>query len=330
MKKRPTVIDVAELAQVGASTVSRVVRGVSVRPDVSERVLRAIKTLGYEADETARALRGGRTNTIGVILPKVSNAFFSQAMQFMEEEAGKRGCTVILLTHQDRMTEQVKHLATLRRCRVDGVVLTGASGTSLKDVRSELPDVPIVAFDSSFSSKIDSVILMNREAARTATEHLLKHGYKRLACITGKPDNFSFHERLAGYSETMLAYRLEPWLITAPDYEQLRRLVSIAIKGKNPPDAILSLSDFATLNVFTVFKELSLKPTKRPPMIGFDDFGFAPLFDPPITVIRQPIENMVSETFNVLFRRIDATSKKATQEIALPAELIRRQSCGCP
>src|SRR5450756_622851 len=118
MKRRPTVIDVAKRAQVGASTVSRFLRGVTVRPDVAERVAKAVKILGYEPDETARALRGGRRRTIGVVLPKVSNVFFSQSVQVMEEEARKRGCAVILLTHQDRTPQQTEHLITLRRYRV--------------------------------------------------------------------------------------------------------------------------------------------------------------------------------------------------------------------
>src|SRR5258708_7824862 len=106
-KKPPTVTDVAKLAQVGASTVSRFLRGVTVRPAVAARVATAVEELGYQPDETARALRGGRTRAIGVLLPKVSNVFFSQSVQVIEEEARQRGCAVILVTHQDRITQQM-------------------------------------------------------------------------------------------------------------------------------------------------------------------------------------------------------------------------------
>src|SRR5262249_29788118 len=133
-KKRPTVKDVAKLADVGASTVSRFLRGVRVKPAVAKRVTRAINELGYQPDEAARALRGGRSRTIGVVLPKVSNVFFSQSIQLMEEEARQRGFTIVLLTHQDRMEQQLEHLATLRRYRADGVIITGAPGTKLRDI----------------------------------------------------------------------------------------------------------------------------------------------------------------------------------------------------
>jgi len=271
----------------------------------------------------------GRSRTIGVILPKVSNVFFSQVVQLMEEDVRQRGCTIILLTHQDRLEQQLEHLATLRRNRVDGVIITSAPGTEVKDVRSTVSDIPLVAFDSFLASDVDSVLLRNREAARTATEHLLKHGYKNVACVTGKPEIYSFRERMAGYADAMAGQRLKPKLITAPDYEQLRYVLGTAIRGKDRPAALLSLSDFATLTVLTTFNELALVPANRLPLIGFDDFGFAPLVDPPLTVMRQPIEKMVHYALNVLFSHIDGTASSGVQAIALPAELICRRSCGC-
>jgi LacI family transcriptional regulator len=329
MKRRPTVTDVAVLANVGASTVSRFLRGVPVKPAVAERVKHAVESLGYEPDERARSLRVGRSRTIGVILPKVSNVFFSQSIQTMEEEAGQRGCTVILLTHQDVMAQQMNHLATLRRYRVDGVVITCAQGTTPMDIRGALPHIPVVAFDSSFSDEIDSVILRNRDAARTATEHLLGHGYRKIACVTGKPGVYSFLERSAGYAEAMTARGLEPNLISGPDYEQVRYRLGMAMRTSKPPEALLSLSDLATLNIFKTFEELALKPEQRAAIIGFDDFAFAPLIDPPLTVVRQPVEKMVRYALNVLFSRIDGTASADIQNIALPGELICRRSCGC-
>lgn len=329
MKKRPTVTDVARLAGVGASTVSRFLRGVTVKPNVAQRVAEAIKTLRYQPDGTARALRVGRTRTIGVVLPKVSNVFFSQSMQVIEEEARQRGCAVILLTHQDRVAQQMEHLATLRRYRVDGVIITATHGTTAEDVSSALPDVPVVAFDSLFSTEFDAVVLRNRDAARMATEHLLQHGYTKIACVTAKPEVYSFQERIAGYADAMNARGLKTNLLTAPDYEKLRYVLAAAIRGKSRPAALLSLSDFATLTTLTTFQEIEMKASNALPLIGFDDFGFAPLVDPPLTVIRQPFEKMVRYAMNALFRRIDGETANKGQVVMLPGDLICRQSCGC-
>lgn len=328
-KERPTVVDVARVAKVGASTVSRFLRGVTVKPEIAQRVAHAVKALGYQPDGTARALRGGRTRTIGVILPKISNAFYSQSMQVIEEEARQRGYAAILLTHQDRITRQMEHLAALRRYRVDGVIITAAAGTTADAIRYELHDVPVVAFDCLFSSEVDSVVLRNREAGRIATEHLLRHGYTNIACVTGKPEVYSFQERIAGYTEAMTGQRLKPSLLTAPDYEELRYVLAAAIRGKNRPAALLSLSDFATLTIFTTFKEIEIKASGGLPLVGFDDFGFAPLVDPPLTVIRQPFGKMVRYAMNTLFRRIDGDAADIGQVIMLPGDLICRKSCGC-
>jgi len=329
MKRRPTVTDVAALADVGASTVSRFLRGVQVKPAIAARVKHAVEALGYEPDERARSLRVGRSKTIGVILPKVSNVFFSQSIQTIEEEARQRGCTVILLTHQDVMAQQMEHLSTLWRYRVDGVIITCAPGTTAKDIRAALPHVPVVAFDSFISEEIDSVLLRNREAARMATEHLLGHGYRNIACVTGKPDVYSFCERSAGYVDAMKARNLQPNLISAPDYDQLRYVLGMEMRSKNAPAALVALSDVATLHIFKTFEELALKLAQRPALVGFDDFAFAPLIDPPLTVIRQPVEMMVRYALNILFSRIDETASKEIQNLFLPGELICRRSCGC-
>jgi LacI family transcriptional regulator len=329
MTRRATVTDVARLARVGGSTVSRYLRGIAVRPEIAERVSRAIRELGYEPDQTARALRIGRTHTVGVILPKVSNVFFSQVVQLIEEEIRNCGCTVILLTHQDRMAQQAEHLSTLRRYKVDGVIMTAAPGTTLKDVRACLPDVPMVALDALFSSEVDSVLLRNRDSARTAAEHLLGHGYRNVACVIAKPGIYSYQERAGGYSDAMARHNLAGNLITAPDYDKLRFALDAAMQGRSRPAALLSLSDLGTLNVLRAFDELGMKPSERLPLVGFDDFDFAPLIDPPLTVIRQPIEKMVRYALNLLFRRIDGLAPNGAQVISLPGELICRRSCGC-
>ena len=329
MMKHPTVLDVARLAGVGASTVSRFLRGVPVRRDAARRIGEAVEQLGYTPDQTARALRAGRSRTIGIVLPKVSNVLFSEATQHIEEEARKRGCSVILLTHQDRKEQQKEHLLTLRRYRADGVVLVATPGTTLAEVESVLPRVPLVALDSDLSPKVDTVLLRNREAAAMATEHLLAHGYRRIDCLGAKPAVYSIRERIAGYSEAMCRAGLVPRQITPDNYEQLRYELGVCLRGRERPEAIVSLSDFATLHVLTAFREAGLERAQWLPLIGFDDFSYAPLMDPALTVIRQPIEKMVSYALSALFRRIERNGEGEADRIALPGELICRRSCGC-
>lgn len=329
-KKRPTVVDVARIAGVGPSTVSRFLRGVNISKRASDKVERAILQTSYEPDEAARALRVGRSNTLGVVVPKVSNAFFSNAVQILEERSREAGYTVMLLTHGDRLDQQASHLNTLRRCRVEGIILTPAPKTTLSDIQRHVGDVPIVAFDAAISGDLDTVVLENRESARMATEHLIAHGYRHIAAVTAKPSIYSFGERIAGYSMAMESRSLSPKIIAGEDYDELRHLLRKAMQQKHPPDALLTLSDFATLNLIRVFDELSLGPDSWTPFLGFDDFPYATLLPKAVTVIRQPIEEMVRTALHQLLRRLQQPGyTKRAQAIQVPAELVRRRSCGC-
>ena len=329
MKRRPTVNDVAKLARVGASTVSRHLRGVNVSDAVAQRVQEAVVALGYQPDETARALRGGKTRTVGVIIPQVANSLYAQAVQLIEEEARRRGCAVILLTHQEDREQQTVRLATIRRYRVDGLILVPAAGSSVEEIRAAVPGLPIVALDRMISPEMDSVVLRNRDAARTATEHLLQHGYHRIACVVSRPEITSFQHRWEGYKDVISAKQLKTRLIEAPTHDQLRYALCAMLLENHRPDALLCFSNRATQTVLQSYEELSLNRDARIPMLGFDDFELASLIDPPLSVIRQPIDNMVLHAISILFERIRGNDALEFHNIALPGQLICRRSCGC-
>jgi LacI family transcriptional regulator len=330
MKKSVTVIEVAKLAKVSPSTVSRHLRGGSISKKAAVRVENAIRTTGYTPDEAARTLRVGRSRTLGVLVPRVTNTFFGQAVQSMEELAHALGYSLMLFTHLDRPDEQALHLATMRRCRVDGVLLAATPGTTIEQIRSGLGETPVVAFDAFVAPEMDSVVLENRGAAKEATAHLAAHGYKRIAAVGAKGNIFSFRERIAGYSAFMKSRALSPLMIVGEDYDQLRHMLRTALNGKHPPEALLTLCDFATYNVIRVFEELHWGPKKWVPMLGFDEFPYAALLGVPISVIQQPVEEMARAGFSLLMRRIQEPAAKPVPEcIRIPGELIRRRSCGC-
>jgi len=303
---------------------------VNVSKKTSAKIEQAIRETGYQPDEAARALRNGRFQTLGLVVPKVANTFFGQTVQMMEERARALGYSLMLFTHMDRADEQAKQLSTLRRCRVDGVILTAAPNTTADQIRRELGDTPVVAYDAAFSDDVDSVVLQNREAACEATEHLAAHGMQKIALVGAKPTIFSFAERIEGYSEAMKSRGLQPALILAEDYDELRYMLRNTLRIKERPEALLSLSDFATHNVIRIFEELHLAPKDWVPLVGFDDFAYAPLLGLPISVIQQPIEEMVRTALNLLMRRIQhPEAQSPPQVIRVPGELVRRRSCGC-
>src|ERR1700728_68530 len=234
--KRPTIIDVARTAKVGSSTVSRHVRGgKSVSPDVARRIEVAIAQLGYEPNTLARSLRVGRTQTLGVLFPHVNNVFFGNAIRTIQNEARISGFTVMLLTHQEEAKLQQEQLASLKRSQVDGIILVPAAETNVAQVRALLGDTPVVAFDRSLGSAVDSVMLDNYRAAREATEHLLGHRHAHIVAVNAPYKLQPLHSRFKGYREAMEAAGKQAETIVLHGSEQLRKELCAALQRKREP-----------------------------------------------------------------------------------------------
>ena len=324
--RRPTVLDVASLAGVAPSTVSRCLRGGSyVSADVRRRVSEAVKHLKYEPNHVARSLRGARTNSIGAVFPQIANPFFSRCVQQIEREATRQGSSVILLTHQEDPQRQSEQLSVLRRARADGVILAAAPGSDMETLREELGQMPVVALDRTLWEDADVITLDHREAARQATVHLLDHGYTQIDCVTANPTVYSFHQRILGYKQAMQAAGLKPKVFTSPDYAVLETVIRNAIHVAPGLNALLSLSNMATIAALKAMRSEHRKIA----LIGFDDVDLATLVSPTITVMVQPTEQMAHDSVELLFRKINGDLSRATACTQSMGYLVRRESCGC-
>lgn len=324
--QRPTVLDVASLAGVAPSTVSRCLRGGSyVSTDVRQRVAAAVKLLKYEPNHVAQSLRGARTNSIGAVFPQIANPFFSRCVQQIEREATRQGSSVILLTHQEDPQRQSEQLSVLRRARADGLILAAAPDSDMQKLREELGEMPIVALDRTLWADADVITLDHREAARQATVHLLEHGYTQIDCVTANPTVYSFHQRILGYNQAMQTAGLMPKVITSSDYAELETVVRDAIHIAPGLNALLSLSSMATI---AALKAMRLEQ-RRIALIGFDDVDLSTLVSPSITVMVQPTEQMAHDSVELLFRKINGDPERSSTRIQSMGCLVRRESCGC-
>lgn len=228
--KRPTIIDVALAAKVGASTVSRHVRGgESVSPRMAKRIGIAIAALGYEPNALARSLRVGRSQTLGVLFPHVNNVFYGNAMRTIQFEARRRGFTVMLLMHQEDAHLQQEQLASLKRSQIDGIIIVPAAETNVAQVRAILGNTPVVTLDRPLGSSIDSVMLNNRIAGLSATEHLLWHKHRHILSVTAPYKLYPLYSRLNGHKEAMATAGREVETIIWHDAEQLARELCLAL-----------------------------------------------------------------------------------------------------
>lgn len=338
--KHPTLSDVARLAGVGTTTVSRVINGGQrVDPKTLKHVRRAIERLGYTPNQAARILRGGRTRTIGLLIPSVADPFFSSCAEAAQAIAhGNDSLVIVTATQNDPHTE-IENVNILMRHRVDGLIIAPANSQSqaLREVLQRL-GVPVVAIDRPLlGAQIPSVVADNFTGASLATRHLIDHGCRRIVCLTGESTLYTIRERMRGYRKTVEKAGL-PCIIDTSirDYQSAEHAIESLLAGGDPPDALFTLKNSTTIFAFEALQRMRVPVPGTVALVGYDDFALAGTVRPSITVIQQPVAEIARVAAQLLFTELSALGQSkpparsgSVQHVRLETRLIRRESCGC-
>ena len=328
--------DVANRAGVGMMTVSRVLNGTAhVTEETSARVYRALKELQYQPNLMARALRGHRSRSIGVILPYLYDPFFATCAHAISAVAKQRSYSVLLATSDERTDTEAEAARDLLRRQVEGIIVIPACNGRSRLTSAEFTSTPIVAIDrpltgNSARSPIDTVLVENQHGATLATEHLIHHGHKRVCFIGPSRKIYTIHSRLTGYMKAMQAAGLKPeCFFNAADEAATLNFLRSTLGRPNPPTAIFAANGLASRDVLRAVSTLDIHIPEELAFIGFDDFALADILRPSLTVVRQPVERAGEQAAQLLFSRLDGAASRPTQKLNLPVELIIRRSCGC-
>ncbi|MEV8624610.1 LacI family DNA-binding transcriptional regulator [Streptomyces sp. NPDC051079] len=334
---RPTLEEVAARAGVGRGTVSRVING---SPRVSEQarqaVHRAIEELGYVPNQAARALAGSRTDAIALVIPETearlfAEPYFLDIIRGVSAELGEAD-KQLLLTLVRTERERQRFEQYLAAQRVDGVLLTSVHADDpLPDLVREL-GLPVVlggrrTADES-AAYVDSD---NTGAGRAAVAHLAARGRRRIATITGPLDMYAAKARLDGYREGIAAAGLEPdeLLVSTGDFtEDGGRRAMRELLARSPGlDAVFAASDVMAAGARGVLREAGRRVPEDVALVGVDDSAVARLMDPPLTSVRQPIEEMGRTMARMVLDRIAGPAEAAEpQWRVLPTTLVLRDS----
>src|SRR5215218_5250120 len=210
---RPGMREVAQLAGVAISSVSRVVTGhPDVSPRMRERVMEAVDELGYEPDLLAQSLRRRATNTVGFVVGDISNPLLAEVALGAERSLGQAGYSMLLTNSENDPARDARHMRLLLQRRVDGLLLSLAAEDDLDTVRMlEQIDTPIVLIDRELPRTVraSAVLSDHRAGMRAAVEHLLELGHRDIGLILGQPLRFS-RERRLGLQDAYQARGLEP------------------------------------------------------------------------------------------------------------------------
>jgi DNA-binding LacI/PurR family transcriptional regulator len=346
-----TIQDVALLAETSRSTVSNLLNGRVDRmgSDTRERIERAMNQLGYRPNQVARQLRTGQAPILGLIIPSVANPFWGSFAQSVEEAARYRGYQVLLCNGGREPGQEERYAESLWSHGVRGVIF-GSSPLSLDHVLGFVErGLRVVAFDRdmrdvdrSTRAAIDSISVDNAMGGRLATEHLLGLGHRRIGFLSGPLRTASRLERLEGYRHALREAGVEPdprlvWEEAASQnfgdvegFEFGRYGARELLGGPAAPTALFTINDMYALGAYAGVRDLGLRVPEDVSIVGFDDIPIAEIAHPPLTTMRQPVQEMMRIAVTLLIDRLQGTYTEPSEHVTVTPELVLRASTAPP
>lgn len=327
--------EVAALANVSLSTVSRVVNGGhGVRADLIARVHDAADLLGYRRDLTASTLRRAdrQSASIGLIFEDVANPFFSALHRGVEDVARVRG-VLAFAGSSDEDPGRERELAEAFGARgVDGLIVVPAPGDQSYLLRDREAGMALVCVDRPASFiDADAVVSDNAGGARVAVSHLIANGHRRIAFLGDRPQVYTAAERLRGYREALARHGIpeDPALISHPlqraadAFERARELVL----GPDPPTALFTGQNLVTIGALRALHALGLHRSVA--LVSFDDVTLAEALDPGVTVVAQDPHALGRTAAELLFSQLEGY-RGESRRLVVPVSLVQRGSGELP
>jgi LacI family transcriptional regulator len=330
-----TIIDVAAEAGVSFGTVSRVINNdVHVKKETRERVLKAMQKLGFVPNRQARSLAGGKSNTIGVLVPDLGTGYIEEIVRGIDAELSLNNFDLVLYTTHRTASKEANYVANLARGMVDGLLLV--LPRSPADFIGTLTkrNFPFVLIDhQGIGQDCPAVGAANWQGGYNATEYLIKLGHQRIGFITGWMDLGCALDRLDGYRSALRTYHIPdaPELIYEGTFFQPDGFAgaSALLDLPNPPTAIFASNDVMAMGAMDAIRNRGLRVPDDISVIGFDDIPQASMIRPALTTINQPLEKMGRVATQMLLDLLHQPDKKADR-IELPTQLEIRDSCNPP
>jgi LacI family transcriptional regulator len=330
-----TVRDVARKAGVSAMTVSRVINGsAGVRPETRRAVESAISELDFVPNGVARGLMSSKSGTLGLIVPDISNPFFSILVRGAETVARRAGYRVLLCNSEGDLGLERQYVQDMISHRVEGLLIAPVGDRSKANLAPlGRRKFPFVLIDRSIAGMPCDLVQSDSVAgAKLLTNHLISIGHQRIAVII-EPDNVSTaRERLEGYMAAMKAAGLKvaPNLIIrttadrAGGYGAMQQILGIDPR----PTAVFAVNNMTALGAMQAIRERGIAVPRDMALVCFDDVEHLAVLSPFLTVVNQPTEMFGTLAAQLLLDRIAGDPGGPPRLVVLPAELLVRESCG--
>ncbi|MGD9913275.1 MAG: LacI family DNA-binding transcriptional regulator [Rhizobiaceae bacterium] len=329
-----TIRDVARRAKVAVSTVSAVInQSAPVSQAVVSRVEAAIRETGYTPNVAARSLRNGDSRLIGLVVPDISNPFFSALARIIETRCLAAGYMSFVYNTDEDPKREEQILGMMHMQRVAGLILTPTESSAEHGAKlSKHLKVPTILLDRHVAgTDFEAVVLDNRQAAHMAADYLLRLGHRRIAIVAGREGVSSAEERLDGCRQAFAqrGVAFDEKLVLRGDYDQTRALgvTQRVLSGAERLTAVLAFNNVMTIGILRGLHNLGLSCPKDVSIIGIDDFDWAEAVQPRLTVVAQPVAEMAERAIDRLLARLAGEAPSEQRLHVFEPVLIARESC---
>lgn len=332
--KKPTIKDVAALANVSVGTVSMTLNNSpKISDDTKKNVMEAVEKLGYRRDPFARSLSLSTSRTIGFLVPDLTNPFYGEMTGFLQQEIENRNHGMMLGLTNENSRQEAKLVDMMLDHGVDGLVIVPVLEESprLKHLYNLLnTSFPVVFLGTYYKQMpINCVMADLSEGTYKITKRLIETGHSNIILISGSEKLVAFSERIKGFRQAFSEYGV------AFDESRIVVIEGMSYKGgysaigdiydRLKPDAIVAINDVMAMGVIGKLKSKGIRVPEDVSVAGYDDISISSIQETPLTTVHQPLKELCSKAIDMLFKQIDKV-EGADSIIKLPVTPIYRNS----
>jgi len=333
-KKKSTIKDIAAALGLTPSAVSKALND---HPRISDKTKSAVKEaalqLDYQPNYLSSALRKGKSNLVGVIIPRVNSHFFSSVVENIEKVLNLNGYNIIMTQSNELYAKECQEIDTLLKIQVDGIIASMANQTTDLEYYQKIKSkgTELVLFDRGEEElNVDYVGIDDYKSSHLVIDHLVSQNCKRIAHIAGFKHIRIYKERIRGYKDALEKSGLavqENWIIESNlRLDDGRRIMQQLLDSPERPDAVYVAGDIAALGALQILLENNIKVPEEIALIGFSDEPFTSLTQPSISTVNQHSDQIGKLAAEAFLERMNDPKKKTINRIILEPELIIRQS----
>lgn len=336
-KLKITIEDIAKMAGVSKSTVSRALNGTGyISKEKRKKILELVKIHNYVPDSKAVNLSKKKTMTIGLVLPSVAGPFYGEVIQGVEEVLSENKYFTLFMTYGTNSPEKTRerYISLISSGRVDGIIIFDPEVNELTIEKVTKFEAPAIYLgEDVHGMNVDTILVDNFNGAYLVTEHLIRvHGHKRIAFITGPAKSFDSAERFRGYKYALEKndVKFDATLVCHGDFTKDSGKDAVETCLRSGATAIFASNDEMALGVIEELQKRKIIVGKEIAVVGFDDVFWSKYIQPSLTTVHQPMRSIGKMAAKTILDRINSNDVvKSPMRIVLSTKLMIRNSCGC-